>query len=332
MATPLSSLPELLRSFSMLEKYEIKKNNDPASLSENDDDNDLSSSVDLKEIESIGMKKFHKHIFPKLSSPINQINQYHKIPCRKELQFSSSNNEVMKNKAVLDNQMLDSLSSTPTFSPFSIKFNECSLFAISHWAVKSSIPNDSEAIRDEVTRQYYPAPDVKLRKCNICNRWGHYDIECGKMAKADVFYFSNALQNQSTKPLAYNKHSRDKQTINLKEPCVDSTNVDSCGKFFLEQSKNMLPIDSGYLNYVNDSESCNGSELVEVRLTCNDLPLFYVIIFCMTLNLLFNRHRVVLIILIYLKIKTHCLQIIFVGRREAMRLLVVWERTNGGQG
>ena len=371
MTCPLSSLPELVRSFSMQKKHVIDKDNDPTLVNSNENSHDFSSSVDLKEIEETGMMKFHKHILPKLSSHdyhIKNINQYHKSLLQdKELQCSPNNNKVM-------DQILDPLSSAPTFSPFSIKFNECSLFAISHWAAKSSFSNDSEEVKDEVTKQYYPAPDVKLRKCNVCNLWGHYDIECDRMTKSDVFYFSDALQNQSTKPLVHSNRSRVEQTMSVKEcsdtklvyqdnahapvkvpcasengpgcsicgmevniksrlecskcksefhigcvelsftvflkdsficptcsgyeACVDLKNIESCGRFVFEQSKDVLPKDSGYLNYVNDSQSCAGSEIVEVRLTCNDLPLCYAMIFSMDLILFFNRYRVLVMILI----------------------------------
>ena len=279
------------------------------------------------------MKKFHKHIIPKLPFQYQLLQQGTNSKC------SKASSDLINDGNSLDKQNDNFLSSVPAFSTCSIKFNECTLFAISHWAAQSSLSSSFKEKNKKEKKECCPAPDVSLRKCNVCNRWGHYDVECDKMTKSDVLYYSNALRNQSTKPLTKAKHSRvetltsqplsdiegklqngtngiaevsgetennsecfickkhDNSTSRLQcckckhqfhigcvelsctvfletgficSICSEDTDVDSsiesCGRFIFEQSKTLLPKDdSGSNSYINDSQSCAGLEMVQVR-------------------------------------------------------------------
>ena len=309
----LSSLPELIRSYSMQEKYENKNRSLSNLPTDTQNGNNCSLSLELKEIEDNEIEKFHKLIFPKLPPQEHQIlNQ------DRDIQSAKDSSNLIKSKK---------LNGKTIFSTVTIKFNECSIFAISHWAAKSSFPDNFEDERNRLKREYYPAPDVSLRKCNICNRWGHYDIECDRMTMYEAYYYSKTLTNQSIRlnniilkgdtqlkvqnstngvaEVSYGSESdlgccvcgedvnnstllqcfKCKHqfhigrielsfTLFLKSGFICSVcsegvgrdlAVESYGTFILEQSKTIIPKDSGLNNYLNNSLPCARTQIVQVR-------------------------------------------------------------------
>jgi hypothetical protein len=108
---------------------------------------------------------------------------------------------------------------------FALKFNECSLAAISMWAGNDDICNDQnngvEQAKKKKKRIQYVV-DPKFHLCFVCNLWGHYESECSEfpsLASADQMDGNeNAGRDGFVLPV-------------IRQPDV----VEMCGEYLIEQ-------------------------------------------------------------------------------------------------
>jgi hypothetical protein len=82
--------------------------------------------------------------------------------------------------------------------PIVLKYNECSVRAISSWAFQSmDSPRQKIARGKSVDVFYQPVTaTVEFRSCALCKKYGHYEVECEEVARGNVSkdWISRALQ------------------------------------------------------------------------------------------------------------------------------------------
>jgi hypothetical protein len=82
--------------------------------------------------------------------------------------------------------------SEQTFTPFALEYNECSISAITLWGRKGSAveagqpPENSRKAWTDPVQNDRPAVSALFRKCTVCSRYGHYEIECSEMLKDET--------------------------------------------------------------------------------------------------------------------------------------------------
>jgi hypothetical protein len=75
------------------------------------------------------------------------------------------------------------------FTPFTLEYNECSISAIARWGRKGSPdkagqpPKNSKKAWTDTMPHDRPAVSALFRKCTVCSRYGHYEIECNELLK-----------------------------------------------------------------------------------------------------------------------------------------------------
>jgi hypothetical protein len=73
------------------------------------------------------------------------------------------------------------------FTPFALEYNECSISAITRWGRKVSAgkagqpPEKSKKVWTDTMPHDRPAVSALFRKCTVCSRYGHYEIECNEL-------------------------------------------------------------------------------------------------------------------------------------------------------
>ena len=115
----------------------------------------------LEELQNVVSSNF-------LSSAIGRNAFLTENPSIQALQseLKSNRNEVSKKK-----------SSTSRFTPFTLVYNECSLSALANWSTQSM---DERPTRKH-SSQNIPVASPMFRLCSVCNKFGHYEIECKEL-------------------------------------------------------------------------------------------------------------------------------------------------------
>jgi hypothetical protein len=142
---------------------------------------------------------------------------------------------------------------------FSLKFNGGSLSTISKWSCNNSSNDvassyesrhnaDMAATKDDVSssrrrltqaaqsknklknnrtnrhRLKQPTVDKRFRKCFICKRWGHYEIECSDLRHNDIIRFGGELQRGIVKGEDSTDELYDEEPsiVPQRENCIDA--------------------------------------------------------------------------------------------------------------
>jgi hypothetical protein len=77
-------------------------------------------------------------------------------------------------------------------TPFALEYNECSISAITRWGRKGSAgktgkpPENSKTAWTDTMQHDRPAVSALFRKCTVCSRYGHYEIECNELLKNET--------------------------------------------------------------------------------------------------------------------------------------------------
>ena len=80
---------------------------------------------------------------------------------------------------------------------FSLEYNECSVDALSNWVNKD---NSIHKTPTEGDRPHAPrdrrciAVDVKFRKCSICQRLGHYELQCPRITREHKRAYASEIE------------------------------------------------------------------------------------------------------------------------------------------
>jgi len=87
------------------------------------------------------------------------------------------------------------------FEPLALKYNECSLSAISRWAATRE---DRKCTKDEQEKNntmdpttfHRPTALPPFRRCNSCGKWGHYNIECDHLCEKEILQLAESCRVQ----------------------------------------------------------------------------------------------------------------------------------------
>ncbi len=84
----------------------------------------------------------------------------------------------------------------PTFEPFTLLYNECSISTISSWVFHESgsatVDKHQTHVKRKINCFYQPAASAPFRQCGICRTFGHYEVECEELEKRNMS--SNIVQ------------------------------------------------------------------------------------------------------------------------------------------
>lgn len=86
--------------------------------------------------------------------------------------------------------------------PFSLEYNECSIACIAAWASKTDGENSGQA------KRVFTTVPAMFRKCQICESYGHYEIECKSMTEDDALELAEKVQIYSTLQMHNDKRKR----------------------------------------------------------------------------------------------------------------------------
>lgn len=94
--------------------------------------------------------------------------------------FLTENPSVQALQSELESSCIDELkkkSATACFTPFTLAYNECSLSALANWS--------TQLLDERPTRmcssQNISVASPMFRLCSVCNKYGHYEIECKEL-------------------------------------------------------------------------------------------------------------------------------------------------------
>lgn len=109
----------------------------------------------------------------------------------------------------------------PSYETISLVYNECSIAAITAWTLRPDTPFDlSQAEMTEKKRaldakQYnQPAASPLFRRCSICCKFGHYDVQCDALASPEKL---KALAKETRKQVILNNQLEQEQENGEKE-------------------------------------------------------------------------------------------------------------------
>mmetsp|Transcript_48921 Transcript_48921/g.73967 ORF Transcript_48921/g.73967 Transcript_48921/m.73967 type:complete len:556 (-) Transcript_48921:7-1674(-) len=135
-----------------------------------------------------------------------------------------------------------------SYEPFALKYNECSIAAISKWAAGGIYDKFAQEAHDKsITMDSsvfsYPAASPFFKRCFSCGNWGHYDIECDYLAENDImqlapstkvqrtlrsFVEEETIKNARQPQLTCNEHSQH-SLVCLDSACSSmAQNIDGC--------------------------------------------------------------------------------------------------------
>jgi len=122
-----------------------------------------------------------------------------------------------------------------------LEFNECSSLLITKWVAKQVMPNSGVTASPQILPA---AVNAKFRKCAICNKTGHYELECPKQQPQQT---RRLLGLVDIKPEAKDAHRHEDRTIQNPPPPArrrantkvdedsDEVVLESCCGFMIEQ-------------------------------------------------------------------------------------------------
>jgi hypothetical protein len=109
------------------------------------------------------------------------------------------------------------------FAPFTLSYNECSLSALANWSTISAV--DAQNRQDDVI----PVASCMFRVCTICSSFGHYEIECKKVASQSSFKaLSDQIFAQSTLRTFLESYPEDKNEFARQEDEEENTTFTTC--------------------------------------------------------------------------------------------------------
>ena len=125
-------------------------------------------------------------------------------------------------------------------SCFSLKFNECSIAAISKWSARGRRNQTSKKLSAPKTEFdcmiSVPVTDIKFRQCGICKLWGHYEFECpNKTPKHDFDLAMDGIAVDRSKSEC-TKGANGKEVKQEDEGEPYKTVIEECEGFLIEQS------------------------------------------------------------------------------------------------
>lgn len=82
---------------------------------------------------------------------------------------------------------------------FGLEYNECSIASIGRWANMSSVngKKDSKTKQKQFTNTVFHTVPVLFRKCHICQKYGHYEIECTSMTEDNAVDLAERAEEYS---------------------------------------------------------------------------------------------------------------------------------------
>jgi len=155
-----------------------------------------------------------------------------------------------------------------------LQFNECSASGISKWVSKQlNPPSSSSATPSSNPPIYYAAVNAKFRKCAICSRTGHYELECPEQAPRQTKRLMGLIalgprsdrQNREQlheDPMVQNPKPLSRWTRPKAGEETDDVLVESSGGFLIEQRRERC-VDEGLPNYANVTERRHPNPLAE---------------------------------------------------------------------
>lgn len=179
----LTIIPEVLRT------YDGAKNATPLAPPL------LNSSFKRKDHDSTSIEAMQKSIYSKLSHPnltsktkkaeipmttsVSSILQ--KLPARLRGPYKKKDQSL---KESVFKRRKNSGPLTSKFEPVPLMFNECSLSTIARWAV--GLTNDKYVGANHKGLFEQKVVESPFRKCSICDKWGHLEVECEELTQRHV--------------------------------------------------------------------------------------------------------------------------------------------------
>ena len=132
------------------------------------------------------------------------------------------------------------------FKPLTLRYNECSINTLSSWAFKKETKPKGVLPKPKVNFYYQPAAGTTFRQCNICNKFGHFEVECEELARSKInkgavkrglqvedkvakeISIHKSLKEFITaeqKDQDYNSYTRQKERRFISYPWIDTTNA-----------------------------------------------------------------------------------------------------------
>ena len=180
----LAAMPAALQRFRELSNQRREQYKKP--ISEDTKKRKGYASRSLQELEDIVSKKFFESQLYKESANLSKKIAQTAAP-------PSSPNESTATSTTRKN-----------FIPFALEYNESSITAISTWLGKQ-VHGDKKGNRidnvgsDSRSNQYdRPTVAPMFRKCSVCKRFGHYEIECNELKEEQILDLARRTRVQAT--------------------------------------------------------------------------------------------------------------------------------------
>jgi ''chromo'' (CHRromatin Organisation MOdifier) domain./PHD-finger. len=125
--------------------------------------------------------------------PVDDVNKYFPKKYKRE---GYANYDAISLEKVAKTHLLQSpykdkgqnVLPSQKWKPIALKYNECSVRAISSWAFQSMDTPKERILRGKsLDVCYQPViAEVKFRSCALCQKYGHYEIECEEVARRNI--------------------------------------------------------------------------------------------------------------------------------------------------
>ncbi|EEC47456.1 predicted protein [Phaeodactylum tricornutum CCAP 1055/1] len=119
-----------------------------------------------------------------------------------------------------------------TVHSFSLQFNEVSIASIANWGKNKQHNSITVSEKSRAARRRYFTVDSKFRKCGICYRWGHYELECTSQTEDRSTVFGQEVTSIRSQPL-----DQQKKDVAIAWKQEYEAVVENCNGYFIEQQK-----------------------------------------------------------------------------------------------
>lgn len=140
------------------------------------------------------------------------------------------------------------------FQPYTLQYNECSVSCMSKWAFQTKK-------KQRINYFYEPLAPKDFRKCAICNRFGHFEVECKELGARLTFTREEMVHALETEELVA-KEVR-VQSI-LKEFVQEQDGRDECSKYFHARNREFLS--HTFISTEDKTERNEASEKMDMTL------------------------------------------------------------------
>jgi hypothetical protein len=176
----------------------------------------------------------------------------------KQLEDATKNWFTSEHNRSISAAFVSSTRQQDTFDLFSLKYNESTVSTIASWVAGGPTRKRVNAT------SYRPIVDTRFRNCNVCGRFGHYEVECKSLSPDLIIKLSRVISGKQ--PLTNDNNHVPEQQHNF------DVTIEMCDGYLIEQRSNSL-VEPDSIEEPKEHATIQRIQLKEEKRGCNEIKI-----------------------------------------------------------